>query len=187
MQRNLLNFFSSVNPPPDKLVWLRATAFKVGCEFLSDDNDRDHDVAVLRAINAIIHCLEKTCMVPKLPDGNSEYDSDKVEQFLSSVYEDTTVDQEENQTLLDFFQDNIPPTDSLVTMRAAAFKVGCDDLKEGDKDANVSLLRCINVIVHNFELTCFKYVNTWWFIFVFLWLLLFLLILSVACIYIYSP
>jgi hypothetical protein len=78
---------------------------------------------------------------------------------LSTLYEDTAVDQEENQTLLDFFKENIPPTDSLVTMRAAALKVGCDALKEGDKEANVALLRCINVIVHNFELTCFKYVR----------------------------
>jgi hypothetical protein len=155
----LVEFFSSVNPPPDKLVWLRATAFKIGCEFLSDDDNKDHDVALLRAINVIVHCLEKTCMVPKLPDGNSEYDAEKVEGFLSTLYEDTAVDQEENQTLLDFFKENIPPTDSLVTMRAAAFKVGCDALKEGDKDANVDLLRCINVVVHNFELTCFKYVR----------------------------
>lgn len=57
----LSEYFDSLNPPPDKLVWLRATAFRLGCGFLSDDNDQN--VALLRAINAIIHSLEKTCML----------------------------------------------------------------------------------------------------------------------------
>ena len=97
----LEEYFSSLNPPPDKLVWLRATAFRLGCEFLSDENDRN--VALLRAINAIVHSLEKTCMVPRLPGGNSEYDGDKVEEFLKGIFSDTGVDQEENQELLAFF------------------------------------------------------------------------------------
>jgi poly(U)-specific endoribonuclease len=58
--QELVDFFIKANPPPDKLVWLRATAFRLGCEFLSDDKDRN--VSLLRAINAIIHSLEKTCM-----------------------------------------------------------------------------------------------------------------------------
>lgn len=57
----LVDYFGSLNPPPDKLVWLRTTAFRLGCEFLSDDPDKN--VALLRTINAIIHSLEKTCMV----------------------------------------------------------------------------------------------------------------------------
>lgn len=56
----LVEFFDSMNPPPDKLVWLRSTAFRLGCEFLSDD--QENNVALLRAINAIVHSLEKTCM-----------------------------------------------------------------------------------------------------------------------------
>ena len=58
----LVDFFTSMNPPPDKLVWLRATAFRIGCEFLSDDDNKDINIAVLRAINAIVHSLEQTCM-----------------------------------------------------------------------------------------------------------------------------
>jgi hypothetical protein len=57
----LVNYFQGLNPPPDKLVWLRATAFRLGCEFLSDDTDKN--VALLRAINAIVHSLELTCMM----------------------------------------------------------------------------------------------------------------------------
>jgi hypothetical protein len=150
----LEEYFSSLNPPPDKLVWLRATAFRLGCDFLSDDNDRN--LSLLRAINAIVHSLETTCMVPRLPGGNSEYDGDKVEDFLKGIYSDTTIDQEENQELLTFFQQNIPPTDSLVTMRAAAFKSAVDFLSQDNKEANVSLLRSINVVIHVFELSVFK-------------------------------
>lgn len=149
----LEEFFSSLNPPPDKLVWLRATAFRLGCDFLSDDHDRN--VALLRAINAIVHSLEKSCMVTRLPSGNSEYDGDKVEEFLKGIFSDTGVDQEENQELLAFFQENIPPSDSLVTMRAAAFKTAADSLSD-DKEANVNLLRSVNVVVHDFELSVFK-------------------------------
>lgn len=43
----------------------------------------------------------------------------------------------------------------MVSTRAAAFKVGCDFLTE-DKEHNISLLRCINVVVHNFEIACLK-------------------------------
>ena len=59
--QELVDYFSKLNPPPDKLVWLRATAFRVGSEFFSDDKDKN--VALLRAINAVVHSLEKTCMV----------------------------------------------------------------------------------------------------------------------------
>ena len=58
---DLVDFFHSMNPPPDKLVWLRSTAFRLGCEFLSDD--QENNVALLRAINAIVHALEKTCLM----------------------------------------------------------------------------------------------------------------------------
>jgi poly(U)-specific endoribonuclease len=41
---------------------IRASAFRLGCEFLSED-DKDKNVALLRAINAIVHSLEKSCML----------------------------------------------------------------------------------------------------------------------------
>ena len=59
--KELVDYFDTLNPPPDKLVWLRAAAFRVGSTFLSDDHDRN--VALLRAINAIVHSLEHTCML----------------------------------------------------------------------------------------------------------------------------
>lgn len=152
----LNSYFSSLNPPPDKLVWLRSTAFRLGCEFISDD-DKDRNVDLLRAINAIVHSLESTCMEPKLPDGNSDYDGDKVESYFQNVFSDLSVSQDENQELISFFEENIPPSISLVSMRAAAFKAAVDCVAD-DKETNVSLLRCINSVVHCFEMTCYKYV-----------------------------
>jgi poly(U)-specific endoribonuclease len=56
----LTEFLENLNPPPDKLVWLRATAFKVGCEYLSDD--KEYNVNLLRTINFVVHAIEKICM-----------------------------------------------------------------------------------------------------------------------------
>jgi len=56
----LTEFLQALNPPPDKLLWLRATAFKIGCEFLSNDNESN--ISLLRTINFIVHAIEKTCM-----------------------------------------------------------------------------------------------------------------------------
>lgn len=56
----LVEFFDSSNPPPDVLVWLRATAFRIACEFLTDDNDAN--VSLLRCVNAMVHALEQSRM-----------------------------------------------------------------------------------------------------------------------------
>jgi hypothetical protein len=52
--------FLEANPPPDKLVKLRASAFRIACEFLSEDTDSN--VSLLKSINALVHSLETTCM-----------------------------------------------------------------------------------------------------------------------------
>jgi len=148
--QELVDFYQGLNPPPDKLVWLRATAFRLGCEFLSEDQDQN--VALIRAINAIIHCLEKTCMVPRESEG-TEFDADGAEEKIRGLYSDLTVDNEENEDLFNYFQENIPPVGSLVTLRATAFKAAVDFLND-DKENNVALLKCINVVVHAFERVC---------------------------------
>ena len=61
--KELHDKFEAANPPPDKLVSLRAMAFRIGSEFLSTDGNTDTNVGVLRAINAVVHALEKTCML----------------------------------------------------------------------------------------------------------------------------
>lgn len=149
--QELTDYFDSLNPPPDKLVWLRTTAFRLGCDFLSDD--QDNNVALLRTINAIVHSLEKTCMVPKDANGNTEYDSEKVDEFYKNIFSDLSVDRDENEDLFTFFQRNIPPADNLVALRAAAFKAATDFLTD-DKENNTALLRCVNIVVNAFERTC---------------------------------
>lgn len=151
--QELIDYFTSLNPPPDKLVWLRATAFRLGCQFLSEEHDKN--VSLIRAINAIIHCLEKTCMVPASSEGNADFDAEGAEAKIRSLYEDLSVDNEENEELFEYFQGNIPPVANLVSLRATAFKAAVDFLSE-DKDKNVALMRCINVVVHAFERVCLR-------------------------------
>eukprot|EP00980_Cylindrotheca_fusiformis_P008574 scaffold1820_cov129-Cylindrotheca_fusiformis.AAC.15 len=146
--QELIEYFSNLNPPPDKLVWLRATAFRLGSEFLSDDTDKN--VSLIRAINAIVHCLEKTCMVPAFQEGDGAFDAEGAEAKIRSLYEDLAVDADENEELFEYFQENTPPEDDLVALRATAFKAAVDFLSD-DKEKNVALLRCINVVVHAFE------------------------------------
>lgn len=50
-----------INVPPAKIVWVRATAFRIGCEFLTDD--QESNVQLLRCINAIVHAVEMTCLL----------------------------------------------------------------------------------------------------------------------------
>ena len=52
--------FLEANPPPDKLIKLRASAFRIASEFLSEDTDSN--TSLLRSINALVHALETTCM-----------------------------------------------------------------------------------------------------------------------------
>lgn len=57
----LVQFLQKLNPPPDKLTWLRATAFKTACDYLSGDS-HESNVSLLRTINAIVHAIETTCL-----------------------------------------------------------------------------------------------------------------------------
>jgi hypothetical protein len=90
---------------------------------------------------------------PTDQDGNAEYDGDKAEEFYKELFSDLSVDREENEDLIAFFKENIPPAGSLVALRATAFKAGVGFLTD-DKETNISLLRCINMVVHAFETTC---------------------------------
>lgn len=161
--------FTDANPPPDKLVWLRSAAFRIGSEFLvTSDGDGDEDggnssmtsnISLLRSINSIVHSLELTCMSPKSHnEGNDDDDDDsfneeKVEDFYRKVYADSSVDQEENQQLYDFFTELKPAPAKLVWMRSAAFRIASEFLID-DKGSNVSLFKCINVVVNALERTC---------------------------------
>ncbi len=92
---------------------------------------------------------------PKPLEGTDAFEDEKVDEFITGVYSDLSIDQEENSELVAFFAEhNPPPVDKLVFTRASAFRIGCDFLGD-DHDQNVELLRCVNVVVHAFETTCF--------------------------------
>mmetsp|Transcript_55621 Transcript_55621/g.64996 ORF Transcript_55621/g.64996 Transcript_55621/m.64996 type:complete len:473 (+) Transcript_55621:34-1452(+) len=149
------SYFSKINPPPDKCVWLRAAAFRIGSEFLSDD--RDKNVQLLRCVNAVVHALEYNCLVPKKrehEDPTDELES-KVADYYREILTDLSIDSEENVELQNFFSENSIPLDKLVYIRASAFKIGSEYLND-DKAKNISLFRCINVIVHVIEQRYFE-------------------------------
>ncbi len=92
---------------------------------------------------------------PKPLDGTDGFDKSKVDEFLHNIFSDLSVDQEENSELVAFFAEhNPPPPEKLVFTRSSAFRIGSDFLGD-DNDKNVQLLRCINVVVHAFESSCF--------------------------------
>ena len=93
---------------------------------------------------------------PKDLNDTSSFDEDKLLEFYRGLFSDLSVDQEENQELAAFFtEENPPPKDQLVNVRASAFRIGCEYLTD-EKASNVSLLRCINVVVDSFEECCLK-------------------------------
>ena len=53
--------FREANPPPDKVLPLRAGAFRIASEFLS--LDKENNISLLRAISAVVHSIETTCMM----------------------------------------------------------------------------------------------------------------------------
>jgi poly(U)-specific endoribonuclease len=151
----LTEFLSILNPPPDKLTKLRATAFKVACNYLSDDNDKN--VQLLRTINCVVHAVEQTCMEPKKALANAApLNEEALCTFYNSLLDGMAVDLDESEELNSYFKETNPlEQDSLVTARALAFKVGSEHLTD-NKDTNVEVLRCINVIIHALEMSCYQ-------------------------------
>mmetsp|Transcript_20566 Transcript_20566/g.23292 ORF Transcript_20566/g.23292 Transcript_20566/m.23292 type:complete len:483 (+) Transcript_20566:139-1587(+) len=152
--------FEDVNPPPDKLIWLRAASFRIGSEFLTDDETSN--ISLLRSINAIVHALEITCMRPKIKEGQEEeqeedqgLDMEEAESLYRSLYEDLSVDRGESQDLHTFLNEARPSASTLVKIRAAAFRIGAGYLTM-DQGSNIALFKSINSIVHTLEMTCME-------------------------------
>jgi hypothetical protein len=60
----MMNFFESENTPPaDDLIGTRASAFRIACDYLTDD--RDNNIKLFRCINAAVHAFEMSCFSPK--------------------------------------------------------------------------------------------------------------------------
>lgn len=168
----------SSTPPaltPDKLVWLRAAAFRIACKYLVEDGGADdprgENVKLLKAVNAVVHALETTCLLPSLEEeGGEEFSKEGVEALYCSLYETEDEDgdgdedgpvisREEANALRDFLTDEAtrPPLSMLIWLRSTAFRLGSQYLdEENDRAKNVALMKSINVIVHIIETTCMK-------------------------------
>ena len=169
---------SSSPPPltPDKLIWLRAAAFRIAAEYLVDGDDdfedpREENVKLLKALNAVVHALETTCLSPALDEvGGGEFSKDAVEELLHSTYgaqggevgdetDGPVITKEESAALQEFLSNGAtrPPLPMLVWLRSTAFRIGSQYIsEENQKEKNVALLRSINAVVHIVESTCMK-------------------------------
>mmetsp|Transcript_27851 Transcript_27851/g.50631 ORF Transcript_27851/g.50631 Transcript_27851/m.50631 type:complete len:177 (+) Transcript_27851:87-617(+) len=153
--KELQEKIESANPPPDKLVKLRASVFKVGLEFLSED-DNENNLSLLRTMNAIVHALEMTCMTPKGSNADSPFEESMVEEKYREIMSDMSMDRSESQELYQFFTEDCPvPPSKLIWTRATAFRIGSELLAD-DKETNTQLFRTINAIVHFFEIACLQ-------------------------------
>jgi len=154
----IMTKFRTANPPPDKLLTLRAAAFRVGTEFLTMDKDKN--ISLLRAISAVVHTIETTCMSPKPPPKSSPnqetipFDEGRVEALYRKIFADMLVDRDEIKELTALYKESFPPKDKLRWTRSSAFRIASEFVSTDDKAANVALLRCINSIVHSFETNC---------------------------------
>ena len=79
-----------------------------------------------------------------------------VKDFYRKIFSDLSIDREESSEIKDFLTELNPPPDKLIPLRASAFSVGCEFLQDEDYEANIQLLRCINVVVHYFEVICME-------------------------------
>lgn len=151
----LNQFLASLNPPPDKLTKLRACAFKVACNYLSTE-DSDKNVQLLRTINVVVRAVEENCMEPKTLPRSVPLDEDALCAFYKTLLDGLAVDLEESEDLNTYFKETSPPDkESLAQARDLAFKVGAEQLSN-DTEKNTQVLRCINVIVHALEMSCYQ-------------------------------
>ena len=161
----------SLTPPmtPHQIVWLRALAFKIACDFI--DDDPTENIKLLKAVNAVVHALETTCLLPGLEtEGGKEFSQEATEELLCSLYisEGPDGDDEEPGPRISCTEANAlkeflmcdatrPPLNQLLWLRTSAFRLGSRYLDcHGDKDKTVALFRSVNAVVHIIEKCCMK-------------------------------
>lgn len=90
---------------------------------------------------------------PKLSKESSLFDEGQVETIYRKIFADLHVDRDEIDELTEFYESNHPPKDKLRWTRSSTFRIGSEFVSE-NKTTNIALLRCINAIVHSFEINC---------------------------------
>ena len=103
-------------------------------------------------------------MVKQLPPKLSiqetrPFDEGQVEALYRKIFADKVVDRDEINELMTFFKSNHPPKEKLRWTRSSALRIGSEFVSTDDNAANVALLRCINSVVHTFEIICLMYVK----------------------------
>ena len=155
---------------PQQMVYLRATAFKIACEYIHEDNEEN--IKLLKAVNAVVHALETTCLLPGLEEeGGEEFSQEAVEELLCTLYgSDDSIDDDEESSVpgisgaeADALQEFLtsdatrPPLDQLVWLRSSAFRLGSRYLDDSrDREKILALFRSVNVVVHIIEKCCMK-------------------------------
>jgi hypothetical protein len=121
-------------------------------------------------VNAVVHALETTCLLPNLGEGGEEFSESAAEELLCSLYaseggeggdeeEAPGISCAEADALQEFLTSDAtrPPLDCLFWLRNAAFRLGSQYLDEdGDREKNVALFRSVNVVIHVIEKCCMK-------------------------------
>jgi poly(U)-specific endoribonuclease len=160
---SIRDFFTTLNPPPDTLIKIRATAFKIACQYLSSDNNDDDKNALIDTIRTIVETIDECCYTLKdLNDATtatSSLDEDACVTFYRSLFDGATLDTEENEQLLSFLKEAIPVS-SIRQARSLVFSTGAqcfvDNNDTNATTQNEQVLRCMNVIVHAIEATFYQ-------------------------------
>ena len=114
-------------------------------------------MSLLKTMNCLVHAIETNCLQPKDMEQESEVDSDALCEFYRTVFTDRVVEEEESDDLKTYFETHVPAPSFLAKVRFLAFKVASEFLSSSDDDSttdeDVKLLKCLNAVVHAFEIT----------------------------------
>jgi len=160
----LRTFLLQLNAPPDKIIWLRSTAFRVACPFLTGRHDQG--VQMVRLLNSMTHAIETELLQPQPPALTAApVDTDLYTAFYRASFQQWLAGDKSSQSWFPFFQREHPPDSATLTKaRFLAFKVACEfvpqDNGDGSSSSNVDqtvdLLRGVNAMVHAFEMACLQ-------------------------------
>jgi poly(U)-specific endoribonuclease len=153
------DFLVTLNPPPDTLMKLRASAFKVASQYLQETNDKVQIRSLLRQIHGIVQTIHTTfynAVMSDRNDGTSNADSDEeIRTLLNQLLDEMKLDTEENERLLSFLRSQ--PASSVRLLLSLVFIVGHEHFQSNnDSGHNEQVFRCMNVMVHAIETVFYR-------------------------------
>ena len=151
------NFLIPLNPPPDTLMKLRATAFKVASQYLQQQHDNDTNIRLLlRQIHGIVKAIHSTCYNISNNSNSTSDESfgneEEIRNFLNQLLDEMKLDAEENERLLSFLRSQPSSTASAERLLSFVFTIGGEHFQDmNDSSHNEQVFRCMNVMVHAIE------------------------------------